>query len=444
MSRFLALVAGVAGAMMVSFDGTALLVAQPGLRRTLHASVAEVQWTSTAYLIAVASLLVLGGRLGDRFGHARLLLIGAAGFGAVSVAIVLAPGIDGVIAGRAVQGLFGALLQPATLALLRLAYPPDRLSMPVAVRTSGIAVAGALGPVLGGALVDRYGWSSVFLVNVPVALLIVAAALSVRGVEQRDQPVRARLHLLDAALLATSLGLLVHTLTEGWNPPVTLVEPAVAAVLGALLVRRLRNSEDGLVPAAVARSRPVMASMSLLLVIAAGLFGALFVAGLMLQEQLGLSALAGGVQVLPLTVAMVVGAPLTGLALRRWDPRRTAVAGVVLVALGIAGLAVFGPVGAAAAVLGAGYAIVMVTATGTVVGDAPPAYAGVVGGLKQSAMNLGSALGIAVAAAILTAATAATAVWALAGFAVLALAPAALLPGARPRAGREIVTADRR
>ncbi|MEU8663160.1 MFS transporter [Actinoplanes philippinensis] len=438
MSRFLALVASVAGAMMVSFDGTALLVAQPGLRRALHASVAEVQWTSTAYLIAVASLLVLGGRLGDRFGHARLLLIGAAGFGAASLAIVLAPGIEGVIAGRAVQGLFGALLQPATLALLRLVYPPDRLSMPVAIRTSGIGVAAALGPVLGGALVDSYGWSSVFLVNIPVALLIVAAARSVRGLQHRDQPVRTPLHLLESALLATSLGLLVHMLTDGWNPPLTLAEAAGAAVLGAMLVRRRRDTGDGLVPAEVARSRPVMASMSLLLVIAAGLFGALFVASLMLQEQQGLSALAGGVQVLPLTVAMVVGAPLVGLALRRWDARRTAIAGVVLVALGIAGLAVFGPVGAAAAVLGAGYAIVMVTATGTVVGDAPPAYAGVVGGLKQSALNLGSALGIAIAAAILTASTATAAVWTLCGVAVLAVAPAALLPGVRRRAGREV------
>ncbi|MFI5844767.1 MFS transporter [Catenuloplanes sp. NPDC051500] len=422
---------------MVALDGTALLIAQPSLLRDLHASVVDVQWTSTAYLVAVASLLVLGGRLGDRYGHARLLLIGAAGFGTASVAITVVPDIGWVIACRAVQGLFGALLQPATLALLRFAYPPDKLSTPVAIRTSGIGIAAALGPVLGGALVDQYGWRSVFVVNVPVALLIVVAAVSVKDLKATERPAPTRLDLIGSALMAASLGLLVHALTQvstsGANGPVILGELAVAAVLAALLVRRQRQDADALVPSAVARSRPVMASMCLLLITAAALFGSLFLASLMLQDGQRLSALASGVQVLPLTMAMVFGAPLVGLALRRWDARRTAITGVLLVVLGIAGLAQFGPVGLTAAVLGAGYAIVMVTATGTVVGDAPPAYAGVVGGLKQTALNIGSTLGIAIAAVIMSGWTSGAAVWALCGFAMLAVVPAALLPGARKR-----------
>ncbi|BEL04159.1 MFS transporter [Actinoplanes sichuanensis] len=431
MNRSVALLASVTGAMMVAIDGTALLIAQPNMLRDLNASVVEVQWTSTAYLVAVASLLILGGRLGDRFGHARLLLIGAGGFGAASVAIVLAPGIDGVIAGRAVQGLFGALLQPATLALLRLAFPADRLSMPVAIRTSGIGVAAALGPVLGGALVDQYGWRSVFIINVPVALLIVAAAVSVGGLEGPRQPVRVRLPLLESALTATSIGLLVHALTAvpltGWAVPTTLFPLSGAAVLAVLMVSHQRRAVDALVPAAVARSRPVMASMCLLLVVAAALFGSLFVASLTIQDGQRLSALAGGLQVLPLTAAMVLGAPLVGLALRRWDARRIAVTGVILVAAAVAGLARFGPVAATTGLLGAGYAIVMVTATGTVVGDAPPVYAGVVGGLKQTALNLGSTVGIAIAAAIMTGWSIDAALWVLCATVLLALVPAALL-----------------
>lgn len=145
----IALLVSVGGAMLVALDGTVLSVAQPSLRRDLGASVAQVQWTSTAYLLAVAAFLVLAGRLGDRYGHARLLLVGVLGFAAASAGIALAPGVAWVIALRAAQGVFGALLQPATLALLRLAYPPERLSSPVAVRTSAIGVAAAAGPLLG-------------------------------------------------------------------------------------------------------------------------------------------------------------------------------------------------------------------------------------------------------------------------------------------------------
>lgn len=148
--RRLALLVSVVGAMIVALDGTVLLVAQPSLQRDLGASMTQVQWTSTAYLLAVAALLVIAGRLGDRYGHPRMLFVGVLGFAAASAGIALAPGVGWVIVLRAVQGVFGALLQPTTLALLRLAYPADRLGTPVAIRTSAIGVAAAAGPVLGG------------------------------------------------------------------------------------------------------------------------------------------------------------------------------------------------------------------------------------------------------------------------------------------------------
>ncbi|WP_405149291.1 MFS transporter [Sphaerisporangium sp. NBC_01403] len=178
--RHLALLVSVAGAVIVALDGTALLVAQPSLRRDLGASVVQVQWTSTSYLLAVAGPLVIGGRLGDRYGHPRLMFVGVLGFGAASAGIALAPQAGWVIVLRAVQGVFGALLQPATLALLRLAYPPDRLGTPVAIRTSAIGVAAAAGPVLGGVLVAQMGWRAVFWINVPVALAIAAFTLALR------------------------------------------------------------------------------------------------------------------------------------------------------------------------------------------------------------------------------------------------------------------------
>lgn len=461
----IALLVSVGGAMLVALDGTVLSVAQPSLRHDLGASVAQVQWTSTAYLLAVAALLVIAGRLGDRYGHTRLLLIGVLGFAATSAGVALAPGVGWVIALRAAQGAFGALLQPATLALLRLAYPPDRLSTPVAVRTSAIGAAAAAGPLLGGVLVAQSGWRSVFVLNVPIALTIAALALAVRvpapdragsggtGPEggRSDGRGSGRPSLTGAALLAAALAVLVHTLAgvpaHGWAAPPTLLGLCAAAALAAVLVRYERRAAQPLVPAAVARSRPVAASMALLLAVSAGMFGALFAATFLLQDVRGLDPLATGLLVLPLTGCMVAGAPLAGLALRRYGPRRTALAGTGLVVLGVGGLGAGAGVPvvmAAFAVLGAGFAAVMVTATGTVVGDAPAGYAGVVGGLKQTAMNIGPTLGIAVAAGGGAGGGAApTALFALAALAAVGLLPASLLPrGARRAAAGHVVGED--
>ncbi|KPI06793.1 major facilitator superfamily MFS_1 [Actinobacteria bacterium OV450] len=447
----IALLVSVGGAMLVALDGTVLSVAQPRLTHDLGASVAQVQWTSTAYLLAVAAFLVLAGRMGDRYGHARLLLVGALGFAAASAGIALAPGVGWVIGLRAVQGVFGALLQPATLALLRLAYPADRLATPVAVRTGAIAVAAAAGPLLGGVLVAESGWRSVFWLNVPVALVIGALALAVRvpapprtGAERAPAPA-------GAALLVAALAVLVHALAgvpaHGWTAPPTLLGLGGAGALAVVLVRCERRAAQPLVPAAVARSRPVTASIALLAAVSAGMFGALFTATFLLQDVRGLDPLATGLLVLPLTGCMVAGAPAAGVALRRYGPRRTALTGAGLVVLGIGALGAWwsGPgVMAAFALLGAGFAAVMVTATASVVGDAPAGYAGVVGGLKQTAMNVGPTLGIAVAAGGAAGAGASpAALFALAGLAAVGLVPASLLPsGARRAAAGDVVGED--
>lgn len=452
----LALAGSIAGAMIVALDGSVLFVAQPRLQRDLSATLAQVQWTSTAYLLAVASLLVLAGRLGDRYGHTRLLLIGSLGFGAASAGIAVAPTVGWVIVLRAVQGVCGALLQPATLALLRQVYPPDRLGLPVALRTSAIGAAAAAGPLLGGFLVEEFGWRSVFVINVPAALVIGLLCLAARVPTARgERDAGRRLEAGGALLLAAALALLVNALAgvelHGWADRRTVAGLLGSAAVAAVLVRHERRSRNPLVPAAVARSVPVTASMAMLLFTASGMFGALFTSTYFLQYALGLDPLDSVLRSLPLTAMMIVGAPLAGRLLRVLGARTTALGGCLLVVLGIGWLAATdsgtGPVamGAAFALLGAGYATVMVTATGTVVGDAPPGYAGVVGGLKQTAVNIGPVLGIAVAAGLLPAAggvraeqwagAMGTALLVLAATAALALVPAALLPGARRRTG---------
>ncbi|MFF7636854.1 MFS transporter [Kitasatospora sp. NPDC008050] len=374
----LALAVSVAGAMIVALDGTVLTVAQPSLQRDLGAGVAQVQWTSTGYLLAAA------------------------------------------------------------------------------------------GPVLGGAIVTRLGWRAVFVLNVPVALAIAALALLLRTPRtSAPQQTPERLDPTGALLLSGALAMLVGTLStvpgHGWAAPATLLGLAATAGVAAAFAVRERRSAHPLVPTAVARSVPVTASMALLLATTAGMFGALFTVTFFLQDVRGLDPLASGLHGLPLTALMVLGAPVAGAALRRHGPRRTALTGITLVVLGIASLSRLTPGGGwalggtAFAVLGAGYAAVMVSATGTVVGQAPPGYAGVIGGLKQTAMNIGPTLGIAVAASLVSSQAPATAalgstgpgstgpgstglapaLLALAAVAALGLLPAALLPTrSAPASGR--------
>ncbi|MFD8121361.1 MFS transporter [Streptomyces albidoflavus] len=434
------LLVSAAGAMIVALDGTVLLMAQPSLQRSLGVSGAQIQWTSTGYLVAVAALLVVAGRLGDRYGHLRLLRVGLLGFGVASAGIALAPSAGWVIGLRVAQGVCGALLQPATLAVLRLAYPEKELRRAVTVRTAAIAVAAGSGPVLGGLLVAHFGWRSVFWINLPIVLAVVALAAAVR-LPAPDRATAQRLDLAGAVLLAGSLAVLVHALAEipgrGWAAPATLAGLGVVAGLVALLVVSERRSAHPIVPSAVARSVPVTAAMALLLAATAGLFGSLFTATFLLQGTLRLDPLATGLRVLPLTVLMVLGSPLAGAALGRWGPRPTALTGTLLVVLGTAGLEEAAMRGAAG-LIGAGFAAVMVTATGTVVGDAPPAHAGAVGGLKQTATNIGPTLGIALATSTHGAATAGSTLLLLAGVTAAGLVPALLLPGVRGAHGSEV------
>ncbi|AVH93947.1 MFS transporter [Streptomyces sp. WAC00288] len=464
-ARASVLACSVVGAAVVALDGTVLTVAQPALQRDLHADVGQVQWTSTGYLVAVASLLVFAGRLGDRHGHRRVFAVGALGFAAASAGIALAPGIEAVIALRVLQGVCGALLQPATLGMLRTAFPPDRLATPIAVRTAVIGLAAAAGPLVGGALVSAYGWRSVFLLSVPPTLAIGLLALATRQPEAearaRAAPGLAVLDPLGALLLAAALGLLVHGLVEAARPGGAVpgaLACAGAAVAGTALARHERRAAHPLLPPELLRSVPVVAGVAALLAASAALFGALFVTTYFLQDVQRLDPLTCALRFLPLALLMVLGAPLCPPLQRRHGPRRTATAGAALLTLGALLLsrldATAGalPVGGCAALLGAGFVTLMVTATSVVVHRAPEAHAGVAGGLQQTAMNVGPALGVAIVTLLLALVpdggfvpAEGAALPALAAIAALTLPAALALPGgtrgtrpeqAPPRPGR--------
>jgi MFS family permease len=423
------LAVSVAGAMLVALDGTVLTVAYPTLRRDLDATFAQVQWSSTGYLIAVAGLLVVAGRLGDLFGHRRLLLAGIIGFAASSAAIGLAPAIGWVVALRVAQGAFGALLQPATLGLLRTRYPPELLGSAIAVRTSAIAAAGAAGPVVGGAVVDLLGWRAVFLLGVLPAVAVAALALAIPATPSPAGS--GGLDVRGAALFAAALAGLVLALV---HPP--LRWPALAAGLGCAVafVRHERRSAHPLVPPAVLRARAVPVALGVLGCMSGAAFGTLFAVTYLVQDGLGLNAFHSGLLGLSLTAAMLVAAPAAGKLMRRNGPRPVAVGALLAAAAGIASLAPAEravAVGAGLVLLGAGLGAVMVVATATVVGHAPVAAAGVVGGLQQTAMNTGPVAGIAAAAALMGYGTPA-ALLALAAVAAAGAALATRLPTAPP------------
>ncbi|MDX3242004.1 MFS transporter [Streptomyces sp. ME18-1-4] len=444
MNRSLALASSVAGAMVVALDGTVLTVAQPTLRRDLHASFTQVQWISTGYLVAVAGLLVFAGRLGDRYGHRRAYAVGMLGFGAASAGIVLAPGVGWVIGLRVVQGMFGALLQPATLGMLRTAYPPDRLRTPIAVRTACIGVAAAAGPVVGGALATEFGWRSVFLLTIAPTLLFGALALTSRDRDQDQDlprsPAPVPLDLPGALLLAVALACLVHALVS--LPGLTWSAP-VALVVGAAFVRHERRTASPLLPPDVIGSPAVGGALGVLVVASAALNGGLFVCVYVLQDDLRLTPLRSALLSLPLAVFLVAAAPVSAVLLRRAGARATVAGATALLSVGLLVLArAFGSVAFCAgfALVGAGFGAMMVAATHVVVRQAPAKWAGVAGGLQQTAMNVGPVLGVASATVLMALGAARTPLLVLSCAAAAALPlcralPSRARPGARSPSG---------
>lgn len=429
----LTLASSVAGAMVVALDGTVLTVAQPTLRRDLDASFTQVQWTSTGYLVAVAGLLVFAGRLGDRYGHRRTFALGMLGFGAASAGIALAPDVGWVIGLRVVQGVFGALLQPATLGMLRAAYPPERLRTPIAVRTASIGVAAAAGPVVGGALATEFGWRAVFLLNIVPTLAFGLLALASR--DRQDRPHRRRpaagvpLDLPGALLLAVALACLVHTLVT--LPGVTWSAP-VALLAGAAFVRHERRTGSPLLPPEVVGSRAVGGALGILVIASAALNGSLLTCVYVLQDDLGLTPLRSALLSLPLAALLVAAAPASAVLLRRSGARVTVAGAMTVLAAGLLVLArASAPVALCAgfALVGAGFGTVMVAATHVVVRQAPAESAGVAGGLQQTAMNVGPVLGVASATVLMDLGAVRSPLVVLAFVAATALPVCRALPG---------------
>ncbi|HXV94347.1 MAG TPA: MFS transporter [Pseudonocardia sp.] len=393
----------VLGSGMVMLDGTVVNVALESIGRELDAGFTGLQWTVNAYTLTLASLILLGGSLGDRFGRRRLFLIGAVWFAVASAACGLAPNIETLVAGRALQGVGGALLTPGSLALISASFHgPDRAAAVGAWSGLG-GIAGAVGPFLGGWLVE-WSWRAVFLINLPLAAVVVAVA--VRHVpESRDGEAARGLDLTGTVLAVTGLGALTWSLTglgeRGPEPgPLVALVVGLAALAAFAVVER--RSPHPLVPPRLFASATFTAANAVTLLVY-GALGVLFVLlVLQLQTVAGFTPLAAGAALLPVTVVMLLFSARAGALAQRIGPRLPLALGPLLSAAGLLLLLRIGPAASwltdvlpAVLVFGGGLALTVAPLTATVLDAAPDRYAGAASGVNNAIARAAGLLAIA-------------------------------------------------
>ncbi|MGV9644213.1 MFS transporter [Streptomyces sp. SS1-1] len=407
---WLTLITVAVGVMMVALDGTIVAIANPAIGEDLKASWSDLQWITNAYFLALAVSLITAGKLGDRFGHRQTFLIGVAGFAASSAAIGLSQGITMVIVFRVFQGLFGALLMPAALGLLRATFPAEKLNMAIGIWGMVIGASTAGGPILGGVLVEHVNWQSVFFVNVPVGVLAVALGVWIL-LDHRAENAPRSFDLLGIALLSAAVFCLVWAIIKapewGWGDTgVWAFIIASLASFGFFAYWETKVKEP-LIPLGLFRSVPLSAGVVLMVLMAISFMGGLFFVTFYLQGVRGLGPVDAGLRLLPLTGMMIVGSPLAGAMITKVGPRIPLAGGMALTALAMYGMSTLdthtgsGVMSLWFALLGLGLAPVMVGATEVIVGNAPLELSGVAGGLQQSAMQVGGSLGTAVLGAVM-------------------------------------------
>ncbi|WP_250562183.1 MFS transporter [Sphaerisporangium fuscum] len=395
----------VLGSGMAFLDSTVVNVALPRLGEELRASMSGLQWTVNAYTLTLAGLILLGGSLGDRYGRRKVFTIGVAWFALASALCGLAPNIETLVLARALQGIGGALLTPGSLAIIQSSFVREDRPRAVGAWSGLGGLAGALGPLLGGWLVEAAGWRWVFLINLPLAALVIAVA--VRHVpETRDEAVDGRFDVLGAALAALSLAGITYGLIERGSP-VPLVAAAAGVVLGAVfVVAEVHRSRGGpvsaLVPVRVFASREFTAVNVVTLIMYAALGVVTFLLIVELQVAAHFSPIAAGSSMLPVMLLMLLLSPRSGELAKRVGPRLPMTVGILLCAGGLLLMSRVGPgssyltdVLPAVTLFGLGLSAAVAPLTATVLATAEERYAGVASGVNNAVARTGSLLAVA-------------------------------------------------
>ncbi|MGH3409766.1 MAG: MFS transporter, partial [Streptosporangiaceae bacterium] len=407
--RLLVLAICCASIIVVVMDISIVNVALPTIHRDLHTSESGLQWTIDAYTLVLASFLVLGGSTADRVGRRRVFQTGLAAFGLGSLLCGLAPTIGWLIAARALQAVGGTMLNPVALAITASTFPdPAERARAIGVFGSMSGLALALGPILGGVLVDGLGWRAIFWVNVPI--VIAAIGFAARFVPESRAARARRFDPVGQVLMIAVLGGLVAAIIEsgrlGWTSPVILGLLAVAA-LGLLGILRYEpRRADPLLELRLFRSVPFSAAIVMALQALCGFSAFLFVTTLYLQDVRGRSALAAGLCLLPVGVLVLVLSPRTGRLVGARGPRLPLVVAGAALALGGAASLGLGPATPLPAVIasfllfGIFLGTVNPPITNTAVSGMPRSMAGVATALASAGRQTGTTLGVAIAGTI--------------------------------------------
>ena len=390
--------AATLGSGMSLFDGTVVNVALRTIGADLDASINDLQWITNAYLLALASLILLGGSLGDRLGRRRVFVAGTLGFGVASALCGLAPSAEVLVAARALQGIAAALMVPGSLAMIQGAFHPDDRARAIGTWTGLGAIAAAAGPLVGGALVEHADWRLIFWINLPVAALTLWLA---RGVpETRDPGAAQHLDLPGAVLGALSLGGVTYALVQ-WGDPAAWPALAVGLAAGLAFVVVESRVAEPMLALGIFADRTFSATNAMTLLVYGALSVLLFMLPLQLQVVGGDGPLAAGLATLPLPLVMLLLAGRGGALGARIGPRIPLTLGPLVMATGVLLLLGAGEAAYVVAVLpgvvvfALGLALLVATLTATVLAAAPDEHAGIASGVNNAVSRAGGLLAVA-------------------------------------------------
>ena len=399
----------VLGSGIAFLDGTVVNTALPAIQGELDASLAGLQWILTGYLLTLGSLLVLGGSLGDMFGRRRLFVAGLVGFSITSMLCGLAPNLGVLIAARVLQGVSAAALVPGSLAMLSAVFHPEDRAKAIGAWSGLATVATALGPFLGGWLIDAVSWRWVFFINLPLAVAAVVIAQRFVPETRADGDV-APIDVPGAVMLSVGLGGVVYALIEGpgngWSVPAVAAGIVGVLSLGAFAVIEARSAHP-MVPLSMFRSRRFAGANAATFVIWGALGAVFFLVAVHLQQDLGYSALESGAAMLPVTFIMMALSAKSGELSQRIGPRLPMTIGPLVVAAGFALMSRIGPgrsypavVLPAVLVFSFGLVITVAPVNVTVLAAVSDERAGVGSAINNAVARVASLLAIAVLPAL--------------------------------------------
>jgi EmrB/QacA subfamily drug resistance transporter len=400
------------GLFMIMLDNTVVNVALPSIQRSLHLKISELEWVVAGYALTFGALMLTGGKLADLFGRRRMFVVGLVVFTASSLACGLAGSASVLIAARVVQGLGAALMNPSTLSIITVTFPPRQRGTAIGIWAGVSALALAIGPLVGGLLTERISWGWIFFINVPIGVIGIAAAYAFIE-ESRDMSREQRPDV--PGLVTSALGLfsLTYALIEannyGWTSGRILVAFAIAAVSLAAFVLLELHQRLPMLDLSLFRNSVFAGANLVMLLVGLAMFGVFFYVSLYVQQVLGYSPIQAGASFLPWTVLIIILAPMAGRLADRVGPRGLVTFGMLLIA---SSLYVFSRMGVhesfwgllpAMLLGGVGMSATMAPVTAAAMGSVRPDKAGVGSAVLNSMRQVGGSLGIAVMGAIVAA-----------------------------------------